>query len=324
MVRIHFPNSGHLQNFAGMARHIDMSDSAKLHFSMHPRYVSVHPVALAMAASAGALVRENGGEMACELSESGGALRYLARMGLFNFIEAEPGISVREHEAAGRFIPLTQIRSSDELSRFIVDMVPLLHASPEEAGPIKYVISELVRNVIEHAASPVGALVCAQYFGHTQRLSVGVADVGVGIRRTMSRFHVVPTDLDALHEAMRPGVSGTSPRYGGTEFNAGAGLFFIKSIARVSKNFFVLYSGEAMFKLLKSDPRGQNVLFADPRHDRATRETELPSWQGTVIGIDVSVKTHSTFKALLRAIGEAYDVDVKQSRKKKFKKARFE
>src|SRR5215210_1431256 len=186
---------------------------------MHPKYVSVHPVALAMAAAAGAAVKQSGGEFRGELTESGGALRYLLRMGLFRFIDLQPPVGVTEHEPAGRFIPLTQITSTDELSQFIVDIVPLLHASPEEAGPIKYVISELVRNTLEHAASPVGALVCAQYFSGTQRLSVGVADMGVGIEATMLRFHAVRDPLDAIHQALRPGVSGTSPRYGGTEFN---------------------------------------------------------------------------------------------------------
>jgi hypothetical protein len=85
---------------------------------MDDRYVSVHPVALAMAAAAGAHVKSEGGTFSGQLHESGGALRYLVRMGLFDFIELEPPIVVAEHEPAGRFIPLTQIRSPDELSRY--------------------------------------------------------------------------------------------------------------------------------------------------------------------------------------------------------------
>lgn len=206
-VHLHFPNSGHLQNFGGLARNLDLTDRTFLEFTMHPKYVSVHPVALAMAAAAGAIVKQSGGEFCGELTESGGALRYLLRMGLFKFIDLEPPVDVTEHEPAGRFIPLTQIKSAEELSQFIIDIVPLLHASPEEAGPIKYVISELVRNTLEHAISEVGALVCAQYFSSTQRLSVGVADMGVGIKATMSRFHPVRGPLDGIHQALRPGIS---------------------------------------------------------------------------------------------------------------------
>ncbi len=185
-------------------------------------------------------------------------------------------------------------------------------------------ISELVRNTIEHAASPVGALVCAQYFSSTQRLSVGVADMGVGIETTMSRFHTVKGPLDPIHQALRPGVSGTSARYGGTEFNAGAGLFFIKSIAKVSRNFFVTYSGEGMFKLLKGPEGEQPQIVADSVVDRATREEALPAWPGTVVGIDVNVSTHETFRQLLRETGSAYDLDVRLRKKSAYRKARFE
>jgi hypothetical protein len=56
-VKIYFPNSGHLQNFGGFARRQDMSDLNRLEFSMDSRYVSVHPIALSMAAAAGELAR---------------------------------------------------------------------------------------------------------------------------------------------------------------------------------------------------------------------------------------------------------------------------
>jgi anti-sigma regulatory factor (Ser/Thr protein kinase) len=101
--------------------------------------------------------------------------------------------------------------------------------------PIKYVITELVRNVLEHAVSPVGAMVCAQYFSKTERLSLGVADFGVGIRESIGTFHHAPTDLEAIHLALRPGVTGATARLGGNAQNAGAGLFFTKSIARVTR-----------------------------------------------------------------------------------------
>ena len=52
-MRIYFPNSGHLQNFGGFAKRQDFTDPSVLEFSMDPRYVSVHPLALTMAAAAG-------------------------------------------------------------------------------------------------------------------------------------------------------------------------------------------------------------------------------------------------------------------------------
>jgi anti-sigma regulatory factor (Ser/Thr protein kinase) len=244
------------------------------------------------------------------------------RMKLFDFLDLDPGITVTEYEPAGRFIPLTQIRNDHELNRFIVDMVPLLHADPSEAGPIKFVVSELVRNVLEHANSPVGALVCAQYYQKTGRLSVGVADYGMGIRDSISRSHPVKDSLDAIHLALRPGITGTTPKYGGDEYNAGAGLFLLKSIARASRNFFLAYSGDALFKLLKGNG-GDGQLLADPRMDRATRLRGVSPWPGTIMGIDISVEAHATFKELLEQIWNVYRLDVRLKKKARYKKPRF-
>jgi hypothetical protein len=101
-------------------------------------------------------------------------------------------------------------------------------------------------------------------------------------------------------------------------------LFFTKSIAQVSRNFFVTYSGDAMFKLLKGNATSPVALHAHAEDDHATRRADLNSWPGTAIGIDVNVATHSTFRQLLVDIGKAYDVDVREQKKSVYKKrARF-
>ena len=68
---------------------------------------------------------------------------YLARMGLLKLQIPFDGAFV-EHEPAGRFIPITQIRSSDELSKFITEMVPLCILN-RTVRTIGYIISELAR-----------------------------------------------------------------------------------------------------------------------------------------------------------------------------------
>jgi anti-sigma regulatory factor (Ser/Thr protein kinase) len=322
-MRLYFPNSGHLQNFGGFARRWDPSEEDRLEFSMHKSYVSVHPIAIAMAAAAAQFVRDRGGTIEADLAASDSSIRYLDRMKLTDVLAVDPELAMVEHASEGRFIPVTQVTNQAALNSLIVDMVPLLHASPREAGPIKYVITELVRNVLEHAASPVGAMVCAQYYADTERLSVGVADFGIGIRKSISRFHPAPTDLDGINLALRPGVTGATARLGGNAQNAGAGLFFTKSIARVSRNFFVVYSGQAMFKLLKAPEHLEQLLVPDPNADRATRTNDLPHWPGTAIGIDITVGSHDGFAMLLGDIRKAYHLDVKAKSKQHFRRPRF-
>jgi len=231
--------------------------------------------------------------------------------------------NVHAHDPSGRFIPLTQINGSDQLGNFITEMIPLLYTPPEQAEPIKYVVSELVRNVFEHADSPIGGVVCAQFFKKSNKVSIGVVDLGIGIMESIRRSHIVETDKDAIQLALTPGITGLTNNVGGTESNAGAGLFFIKSIAKINRDFFLLYSGSTMYKLLKTPQSKSAKLFASPLEDRHSFVDQLPYWQGTVVGIDVSLEQTQSFESLLDLIRGVYRLDIKERGKEKFKQARF-
>ena len=195
-------------------------------------------------------------------------------------------------------------------------MIPLLHLEndPEHAKTIRYIVSELVRNVLEHARSKHGAFLAAQFYKGSNTIRIGIADCGVGIRQTIMNAHSADTDLDAIRLALMPGITGTTSKEGGTEQNAGAGLFFIKSIATRNRNFFVIYSGNAMYKLLKREP-GDIKLFVDPFEDRHSKDGELPYWQGTVVGIDITLDATEEFTLLLDKIKDIYGEAIKERRR---------
>ena len=157
-----------------------MTEPNILEFAMHPKWVAVHPVVLAMTACIGAQVTEAGGTVIGSATQVP-ALNYLIRMGLFKFLGINAGKDIQEREESGRFIPLSQIRNNSELKTAIINLVPLLHAPHAVADPIKYVFSEMVRNSLEHSQSPVGAIVCAQYYRDSKRIAIGIADGGIGI-----------------------------------------------------------------------------------------------------------------------------------------------
>jgi anti-sigma regulatory factor (Ser/Thr protein kinase) len=233
-------------------------------------------------------------------------------MKLFDHVRLKPPREITEHEASGRFIPLTQIRSSSELSSTIANLVPLLHAPKEVADPIRYVFSEMVRNALEHSESRVGAFVCAQYYAKSKRISIGIADAGIGIEAHMRKHHRVATAKEAINLALQPGITGTTSRIGGNEFNAGAGLFFTKSIASFSQNMFLLYSGDAAYRLMKGPRNRGKALNSDPNHDYHLLATDLPDWPGTLVGIDINVAQGVEFAELLDQIRKAYFLDVKR------------
>lgn len=323
-MEVHIPNSAFLGNIESFTKYFIPTDRTTLKVTSNPNWISIHPMVISMiVALAEETRRYENGEIECEpiVAKS---RAYLLRMGLIDALDANHGIVVDEHESAGRFISARRINTSQELNQFITDMVPLLHTTPEQAYPIKYVMSELVRNVLEHSSSGVGAIVSAQYFKKTNRISIGVVDRGIGIKAGINRSYNVQTDREAMDLALRPGITGTTTRIGGTEYNAGAGLFFTKSIAKVSRDFFLIYSGDTFYKLLKTSPKNDVKLFADPKLDKSNfKSQDLPFWKGTAVGIDISMDVNQDFDDLLGMIRNAYHLDVKQANKEKYRKPKF-
>ena len=277
-MKIHLPNSAFLGNVDPFLRGFDPSIPDSLEITANQKWISVHPVVLSMIAALGKPIKPRRIQFKRLEAKS---RHYLLRMGLFKILNVPSDISIVEHEPSGRFIPITQIRTSDELTRFITEMIPLLHLEPEQAKTIGYIVSELVRNVIEHANSRDGAFLCAQYYMKSNTIRIGIADNGVGIKTTINQSYSVKTDLEAIQLALWPGITGTTRREGGTEQNAGAGLFFIKSIAGVNRDFFILYSGNAFYKLLRRPSASRLRLRADPFKERHSTDDKLPCWHGT-------------------------------------------
>ncbi len=202
-------------------------------------------------------------------------------------------------------------------------MVPLLHSDMKAIEPIQYVISELVRNVIEHSRSATGAHLCAQYYKNTKRLALGVADCGIGVRSSLAVNYRTQSDREAVLLALRPGVTGAPRGQFGPDYNAGAGLFFTKCIACASNNHFVLYSGKGFFKLRKTPAGKRTTIHADANEDYHSEDSDLPAWRGTVVGIDVAIGEGSMFAQLLAAIRNVFGIDRKAARKRRYKEPRF-
>jgi anti-sigma regulatory factor (Ser/Thr protein kinase) len=319
-MKIHIPNSAFLGNIDPFLRGFDPSLPDELTITANDKWISVHPIVLCMIAALGLTIKPQ--DIHCEKFKAK-SRHYFVRMGLFQILNLPSDMKVTEHESAGRFIPLTQIRTSDELTRFITEMIPLLHLESEQAQTIGYVVSELARNVLEHAQAQNGAILCAQYYKKSNSIRIGIADTGLGIRTTINQSYAAQTDLEAIGLALTPGITGTTQREGGTEQNAGAGLFFIKSIANVNRDFFIVYSGNGFYKLLKNSSLRRPRLNANPFEDRHSKGNDFPFWRGTVVGIDITLDQTENFSLLLDAIRKTYTTAVRERKKARYKKPRF-
>lgn len=320
-MRLHLPNSAYIGNFDAFLRHLDLDDPTKLEITTHSKWISIHPAVLALAAALGLRVGPENVKIDDVTASSG---HYLERMGLFKLLDKKSPFVITEHEAAGRFVPLTIVKTQADQSALISDMIPLLHLAPEQADAIKYVVGELLRNVLEHAVSPIGAVVAAQYYKNSNTVRLGICDIGIGVRKSLGVSWPTASDLDAITLALSPGITGTTRREGGTEFNAGAGLFFIKSMASVSRNYFMLYSGTGLYKLhLRRPTKRLPRLNADPTRDRHAGRNDVPQFDGTLVAVDISLDQTEQFQDLLRIIRQTYSEAVKARRKARYKKPQF-
>ena len=117
---------------------------------------------------------------------------------------------------------------------------------------LMYSISELATNVVQHSRSR--GVVCAQYYPSSDKVVVGIADSGIGIRESFrvngsGHWSDSMTDLEAIEKSLEFTVSSrthmTHPW--GEPINAGVGLTFLKHLVTTAGGEFYLISGTGFY-----------------------------------------------------------------------------
>lgn len=287
---------------------------------MDEKWVNANPAQLALTA---ALALKVGKQNAKILGAVPSSALYIDRMGLYEYVDTpSPFKNYNHKDPAGRFVPITIIKTSDDQSRFVTDIIPLYHLDAKNSQILSYIIGELVRNVLEHSSSRNGAIVAAQYYKDSNRISFAICDTGIGLWNSLQIWHP-KTDKEALALALTPGITGTTRKLDGTADNAGAGLFFIKSIAKISRGYFVIFSGNSSYTLLKSRPDVRNKLFANPFDDHYAFSDKISRFNGTLVAVDLKLDSTPEFQDLLNEIGKVYDASIKEQKKQNVKLPKF-
>ena len=311
-MKIHYTNQGTLRNFRNFAETLDFSDPNRLDVTMDQNWVNVNPAQLALTT---ALALKVGKQNAAIKGPVPSSARYIDRMGLYDFVKTPSPFKEYDHkESSGRFVPITIIKNGKDQSRFVTNTIPLYHLDPKNSRILGYIIGELVRNAIEHSMSSHGAVVAAQYYKDSNRISFAICDTGIGLWKSLQIWHP-RTDKEALTLALTPGVSGTTRKLDGTADNAGAGLFFIKSIVKISRGYFVIFSGNSTYTLLKSRPDVKNKLFADPFEDHHAFSDQISRFDGTLVAVDFKLDSTPEYRDLLSSIGDFYETAIKEHKK---------
>jgi hypothetical protein len=198
-----------------------------------------------------------------------------------------------------RTVPLARIQSSKEIPAFAKAVMDILKIEDEElAGAVRYSLIELLRNVVQHAASRIGGVAMAHYYPTTGLVEVCVADMGIGIKNTINEaYPEIDSPLKALKFATQPHVSRTfGPSvYSSMKDNAGLDLFFIKQITSLSGGSFFLGSYEALADIWGDTEGKQRKLYKIARAD---------GWPGTFAYLQLRRDSIAEFDAILTVCRE--------------------
>ncbi len=222
---------------------------------------------------------------------------FASAVGLPQVVAGTPRVPAREPERSvtlARFLR-RQALDIDGLSR---DIAHLIMKELDGADAVKYVVVELLRNVVQHSMDPLGGVVAAQMIdrpGVSRKVQVAVGDAGIGIFEALTREHLHPGLVDvqtALEKALHPHFSGTF-REGetGTEENAGLGLYVLSELAKATGGSFLLASrGDALLQ--------RDVPLAK---DRATF-IDSGGFPGTLVVFECVVEALTDFRSLFASI----------------------
>lgn len=170
---------------------------------------------------------------------------YLHRMDLFRGLET---VGELEEEFERRdpvgFRPCQQFRTDAEffaVSKELAEAMSERCKTDQEAKfAIQVCLNELTENVLHHAYTDLGGFAVCQGTPKRKRFEVAIVDLGVGIRRSLSKnpkYADIGDDVTAIETALEPRVTATPER------NSGIGLSITKLLLRDNGGDLIVRSG---------------------------------------------------------------------------------
>jgi two-component sensor histidine kinase len=143
---------------------------------------------------------------------------------------------------------------------------------PETEEFLRICINEVVQNVEDHAASPIGAVAAARYMRTSNEIRIAIVDRGMGIETTVRGRHPeIPDTRQAIARVMQGGISAKS-----RPNNMGVGISNLCAIVQLQLEGRVFIMSQDT--CVNRQPR---------RHDHWTH-LECP-YPGTAVFINVPV-----------------------------------
>lgn len=157
----------------------------------------------------------------------------------------------------------------DNIERKAIDMATVLSRNSLQLKKLlKYVLTEIMRNVPEHSNAD-SIWYCAQYWPTKDRVELAIIDEGIGIKNSLLSNYayndIIDSDRTALEYALKPGISskfapGTTNNAKDEWANSGFGLYMISSLCANLEGSFTIASGDSLFEV-KKDTSSENLIY---------------------------------------------------------------
>ncbi len=170
-----------------------------------------------------------------------------------------------------RHEPLLAIRSGEDLSAALQRAEDYTqHLDVEYEKTLRYIISELLYNTLEHGwnRQHIPSLLQFTWYANKQELSFIVADLGIGIKKHLSQSYPnLGSDIEAILLSLKPQVSGTFSGNGQpyeTKNNAGVGLYLSSNIARRLHAQMYIVTGNGLVHVSPTDITQNELNYSWP------------------------------------------------------------
>jgi len=194
---------------------------------------------------------------------------YAAHMGFFQAFGLDYGKFPGEAKNNNRYIPIRlfnvpqikesardlMIHNGEILEGYAKEISEVLTQNYDKdlTEILRYCLREALRNIVEHSNSNKFGF-CAQYLPSLNVVSFAVLDRGIGIKKSLEDNPKLKleSDLDAIRESLKPGVSGKvysgqkrKPK--GDWANSGYGLYMTSNICKKGGSFFIASGNKGVY-----------------------------------------------------------------------------
>jgi anti-sigma regulatory factor (Ser/Thr protein kinase) len=214
---------------------------------------------------------------------------YLLRMDFVRLLTGEETPEPFERRRAVGFRPCQRFTGGDDYHSVAADLTVALSERCETdslaRASIRIALDELTENVVHHAESPIGGVAAAQGWPKRDAFEIGIVDLGIGIRASLTKnvaFADIEDDLTAISTALKPRVSSTPDR------NAGIGLFITRLLLAANGGIFAIRSGKG-------------AVYTGAGEREIGREVDFP---GTMVAIRARTDRPLNIKEVYRQLDD--------------------